>query len=155
MLKKLFGFNNGFGIYDDDMPRPGKRNEFREDPERKASVTVDHAIDWLNKRSSEKPFFLWVHIYDPHIPYRPPAEFAQKYRGRPYDGEIAYTDQQIARLFDAVDRKSPAGTVTSVLADHGESLGEHGERTHGVFLYDSTLRIPLSWQGRASRQAFV
>jgi len=81
VLKKLFGFNNGFAVYDDEMPRPGKRNEFREDPERKASVTVDRAIDWLNKRLSDKPFFLWVHIYDPHIPYKPPAEFAQKYRG--------------------------------------------------------------------------
>jgi len=148
VLKKLFGFNNGFSVYDDEMPRPGKRDEFREDPERKASVVVDHAIAWLNQRSSDKPFFLWVHVYDPHIPYQPPAEFARKYRGRPYDGEIAYTDQQLARLFEAVGKKSPAGkTVISVLADHGESLGEHGERTHGVFLYDSTLRIPFLMAG--------
>ena len=148
VLKKLFGFNNGFGVYDDEMPRPGKRNEFREDPERKAPVVVDHAIDWLSKQSSNKPYFLWVHIYDPHIPYKPPAEFAQKYRGRPYDGEIAYVDQQIARLFEAVARKSPPEkTVTAVLADHGESLGEHGEHTHGIFVYDSTLRIPFIMAG--------
>jgi arylsulfatase A-like enzyme/Flp pilus assembly protein TadD len=148
VLKKLFGFNNGFAVYDDEMPRPGKRNEFREDPERKASVTVDRAIAWLNQRTADKPFLLWVHIYDPHIPYQPPAEFAQKYKGRPYDGEIAYADQQIARLFDAVARKSPADkTVTAVLADHGESLGDHGERTHGVFIYDSTLRIPFLMAG--------
>ncbi len=148
VLKKLFGFNNGFVVYDDEMPRPGKRNEFREDPERKASVTVDRAIAWLDKRSSDKPFFLWVHIYDPHIPYLPPAAFAQRYKGRLYDGEIAYADQQIARLFDAVSRKSPAQkTLTAVLADHGESLGEHGEHTHGVFLYDSTLRIPFIMAG--------
>ena len=87
-------------------------------------------------------------MYDPHIPYQPPAEFAQKYKGRPYDGEIAYADQQIARLFDAVGKKSPADkTMTAVLADHGESLGEHGEHTHGVFLYDSTLRIPFIMAG--------
>src|SRR4051812_16413192 len=148
VLKKLFGFNNGFGVYDDEMPRPGKRNEFREDPERKASDTVDRAIAWLNNRPSGKPFFLWVHMYDPHLPYQPPAEFAQKYKGRPYDGEIAYADQQIRRLFEAVAQKSPAGqTVTAVLADHGESLGEHGEHTHGVFLYDSTLRIPFIMAG--------
>ena len=148
VLKKLFGFNNGFSVYDDEMPRPGKRNEFREDPERKASDTVDRAIAWLNNRPSGKPFFLWVHMYDPHLPYQPPAEFAQKYKGRPYDGEIAYADQQIARLFDAVGKKSPAGqTVTAVLADHGESLGEHGEHTHGVFLYDATLRIPFIMAG--------
>ena len=148
VMKKLFGFNNGFGVYDDEMPRPGKRNEFREDPERKAAVTVDRAIAWLDQRTSGKPFFLWVHIYDPHIPYQPPAEFAQKYKGRPYDGEIAYADQQMARLFDAVGKKSPAAqTVTAVLSDHGESLGEHGEHTHGVFLYDSTLRIPFIMAG--------
>ena len=109
VLKKLFGFNNGFTVYDDEMPRPGKRNEFREDPERKASVVVDRAIAWLNNRPSDKPFFLWVHIYDPHHPVPAAAEFAQKYKGRPYDGEIAYADQQLARLFDAVDKKSPAG----------------------------------------------
>lgn len=148
VLKKLFGFNNGFDVYDDEMPRPGKRNEFREDPERKASVVVDRAIDWLSKRSSDKPFFLWVHIYDPHIPYNPPAEFAGKYKTRPYDGEIAYSDQQLARLFDSVASKSsPDKTVIAVLSDHGESLGEHGELTHGVFIYDSTLRIAFMMAG--------
>jgi arylsulfatase A-like enzyme/Flp pilus assembly protein TadD len=148
VLKKLFGFNNGFNVYDDEMPRPGNRNEFREDPERKASAVVDRAIAWLNARPAGKPFFLWVHIYDPHIPYKPPPEFAQKYKGRPYDGEIAYSDQQLARLFDAVAKRSPADqTVTAVLSDHGESLGEHGELTHGVFLYDSTLRIAFLMAG--------
>ena len=106
VMKKLFGFDNGFAVYDDEMPRPGNRNEFREDPERKASVVVDHAIEWLSKRPAGKPFFLWVHLYDPHIPYQPPAEFARKYQGRPYDGEIAYADQQLGRLFAA---KSQAG----------------------------------------------
>ncbi|MBI1790648.1 MAG: sulfatase-like hydrolase/transferase [Acidobacteria bacterium] len=144
VMKKLFGFNNGFALYDDEMPRPGNRNEYREDPERKASAVVGRAIDWLEKRPAGKPFFLWVHVYDPHIPYQPPAEFARKYKGRPYDGEIAYADRQIGRLFEAVEKKSPADkTVTAVLSDHGEGLGEHGEHTHGVFLYDSTLRIPF------------
>jgi arylsulfatase A-like enzyme/Tfp pilus assembly protein PilF len=141
VMKKLFGFDNGFAVYDDEMPRPGNRNEFREDPERRASVVVDRAIDWLSKRPAGKPFFLWVHIYDPHIPYQPPPEFASKYKGRPYDGEIAYSDQQIGRLFAAI--RKPGETVTAVLSDHGESLGEHGEHTHGVFLYDATLRIPF------------
>jgi arylsulfatase A-like enzyme/Flp pilus assembly protein TadD len=144
VLKKLFGFNNGFATYDDEMPRPGSKNEFREDPERKASAVVDRAISWLEKRPAGKPYLLWVHLYDPHIPYQPPAEFARKYAGRPYDGEIAYTDQQIGRLFGAVRQESsPDNTVIAVLSDHGESLGEHGEHTHGVFLYDSTLRIPF------------
>jgi choline-sulfatase len=148
VLKKLFGFGNGFSVYDDEMPRPGKKNEFREDPERKASVVVDHAIEWLSKKPSDKPFLLWVHIYDPHIPYNPPAEFAQKYKGRPYDGEIAYSDREIGRLLNVVEKKSPADkTIIAVLSDHGESLGEHGERTHGVFLYDSTLRIAFLMAG--------
>jgi choline-sulfatase len=130
------------------MPRPGNRNEFREDPERKAAVVVDRAIAWLDKRTADKPFFLWVHIYDPHIPYAPPAEFAAKYKGSPYDGEIAYSDAQLGRLFDAVGKKSPPDkTVIAVLSDHGESLGEHGELTHGVFLYDSTMRIPFLMTG--------
>jgi arylsulfatase A-like enzyme/Flp pilus assembly protein TadD len=148
VLKKLFGFNNGFAVYDDEMPVPGRKTEFREDPERKASVVVDHAIAWLNGRTSDKPFFLWTHIYDPHIPYVPPAEFAQKYKGRLYDGEIAYADQQLGRLFEAVAQKSPADrTIIAVLSDHGESLGEHGEHTHGVFLYDSTMRIAFMMAG--------
>lgn len=148
VLKKLFGFDNGFNLYDDEMPRPGKRNEFREDPERKASVVVDHAIAWLDQRSSAKPFFLWVHLYDPHLPYKPPPEFARKYRSRPYDGEVAYTDTQIGRLLEAIGRKSPADkTVIAVLSDHGESLGEHGEQTHGIFLYDATLHIPFLMAG--------
>jgi arylsulfatase A-like enzyme/Tfp pilus assembly protein PilF len=148
VLKKLFGFNNGFAVYDDEMPRPGNRTEFREDPERRASVVVDRAVEWLNRRSPEKPFLLWVHIYDPHIPYAPPPEYARKYRGRPYDGEVAYSDAQLGRLFAAVGAKSPADkTIVAVLSDHGESLGEHGERTHGVFIYDSTMRIAFLMSG--------
>jgi tetratricopeptide (TPR) repeat protein len=148
VLKKIFGFNNGFAVYDDEMPVPGRRADFREDPERKASVVVDRAISWLDGRTSDKPFFLWTHIYDPHIPYTPPPEFAQKYKGRPYDGEIAYADQQLGRLFEAVARKSPAErTIIAVLSDHGESLGEHGEHTHGVFIYDSTMRIAFMMSG--------
>jgi choline-sulfatase len=147
VLKKQFGFANGFDVYDDEMPRAGSRIETREDPERKASVVVDHAINWLNGVNSGKPYFAWVHLYDPHLPYTPPAEFARKYRGHPYDGEIAYADQQLARLFAAVDAKSPGKTIIAVLSDHGESLGEHGEQTHGVFLYDATLHIAFMMAG--------
>jgi tetratricopeptide (TPR) repeat protein len=87
-------------------------------------------------------------VYDPHIPYDPPDPFREKYRDRPYDGEIAYTDQQLGRLFDAVARKSPSEkTLIAVLSDHGESFSEHGEYTHGVFLYDSTLRIAFLMAG--------
>ena len=141
VLKKRFGFDHGFAVYDDQMPRPGNTQEFLEDAERRAGDTVDHAVAWLNGRS-EKPFFMWVHLYDPHTPYDPPSPFREQYKDRPYDGEIAYADRELGRLMEALERKSPPGkTVIAVLSDHGESLGEHGEFSHGVFLYDSTLRI--------------
>lgn len=145
VLKKRFGFDQGFSVYDDQMPRQG--HEFLEDAERRAGDTVDRAVAWLEKRS-DKPFLLWVHLYDPHTPYDPPTPFREQYKGRPYDGEIAYADRELGRLMAAIERKSPAEkTLVAVLSDHGESLGEHGEYSHGVFLYDSTLRIAFLLSG--------
>src|ERR1035437_7670997 len=147
VLKKRFGFDHGFAVYDDRMPRPGKGHEFLEDAERRAGDTVDRAVDWLEKRS-DKPFFLWVHVYDPHTPYDPPAPYREEYKDRPYDGEIAYADRELGRLMDSLRRHSPPEkTLVAVLSDHGESLGEHGEYSHGVFLYDSTLRIAFLLSG--------
>jgi choline-sulfatase len=147
VLKKVMGFNNGFAVYDDQMPRQGSAEEVSEDPERPGAETVDRALQWLNAQSG-KPYFLWVHLYDPHMPYHPPGEFKLKYKDRPYDGEIAYADQQLGRLLEAVRKKSLADqTIIAVLSDHGESLGEHGEYSHGVFLYDSTLRIAFLMAG--------
>ena len=107
MLKKVIGFGNGFAVYDDEMPRQGNSAEVGEDPERPGGETVDRALRWLGTQSG-KPYFLWVHLYDPHMPYHPPGEFKLKYKDRPYDGEIAYADQQVGRLLDAVRKKSPA-----------------------------------------------
>ena len=146
VLKKIFGFNLGFAVYDDQMPKPGPKDEFREDPERRAGVVVDRAIQWLSAQSG-KPFFLWVHLYDPHLPYDPPSPFRERYKDHLYDGEIAYTDRELRRLIDVVGTKAPQNTLIAVLSDHGESLGEHGEFTHGVFLYDSTLRIAFLMAG--------
>jgi len=147
VLKKLFGLNQGFAVYDDQMPKPGKGHEFLEDAERRAGDTVDHAIRWLDAQSG-KPFFLWVHVYDPHAPYNAPPPYREQYKDRPYDGEIAYADHELGRLFDAVRKKSPPDkTLIAVLSDHGESLGEHGEFSHGVFLYDATLRIAFLLSG--------
>ena len=133
VLKKRFGFDQGFAVYDDEMG---------ENRERRAGEVVDRAIGWLASRSG-KPFFLWVHVYDPHLPYDPPAGFREKYKGRPYDGEIAYTDQELGRLFAAIG----TNTLLAVLSDHGESFSEHGEYAHGIFLYDTTLRIPFLMAG--------
>jgi choline-sulfatase len=147
VLKRMFGLSQGFAVYDDQMPKPGKGHEFLEDAERRAGDTVDRALHWLNAQSG-KPFFLWVHVYDPHAPYDPPEPFREKYKDRPYDGEIAYADRELGRLFDAIHKKSPpAKTLIAILSDHGESLGEHGEYSHGVFLYDSTLRIAFLLSG--------
>ncbi|HWR52902.1 MAG TPA: sulfatase-like hydrolase/transferase [Bryobacteraceae bacterium] len=143
VLKKRFGFDQGFAVYDDDM---ASGTAGPDGPERPASVVVDRAIQWLQERGSN-PYFLWAHVYDPHLPYQPPAPFREKYKGNLYDGEIAYTDQQLGRLFDAVAKKSPDNTLIAVLSDHGESFSEHGEYAHGVFLYDSTLRIPFILAG--------
>ncbi len=141
VFKRAFGFDQGFSEYDDRMPG-GSGGEA---PMRNAGVTVDHALTWLNAQSDQpaKPFFVWLHFYDAHQPYiPPPAEFMRQYPGDTYDAEIAYMDQQLGRFLSAVRKKSPAqNTLLVVLSDHGESLGDHGEYQHGIFLYDSTLRI--------------
>ena len=137
VLKKSFGFAQGFSVYDDQMPKPAGNSEF---PERRAAEVVDRAMQWLGARSG-KPYFLWVHVFDPHGPYDPPSPFPKT-----YDGEVAYTDQQLGRLFETVGKKSD-NTLVAVLSDHGESLSDHGEFTHGVFLYDATLRIAFALSG--------
>jgi choline-sulfatase len=148
VLKKQFGFSQGFNVYDDQMPKPSNIRDVVEDPERRAGDTVDRAIHWLDAQSG-RPYFLWVHLYDPHQPYQPPSPFKEKYKDRAYDGEIAYADRELGRLFEAVhNKKSPAEkTMVAVMSDHGESLREHGEYTHGVFLYDATLRIAFLMSG--------
>ena len=147
VLKKRFGFNQGFAVYDDEMPKNASEPTGGETPERRAAVVIDRAIHWLQSQSG-KPFFLWVHVYDPHLPYDPPVPFREKYKGREYEGEIAYTDQEMGRLFRAIAKKSaPENTLTAVLSDHGESFSEHGEYSHGVFVYDSTVRIPFLLSG--------
>jgi choline-sulfatase len=146
VLKRHFGFNRGFAVYDDDMPTPDPHSAAVENPERRAGEVVDRANAWLASQSG-RPYFLWVHLYDPHFPYDPPSPFRETYRDRPYDGEVAYTDQQLGRLFAAIAKKSPENTLIAVLSDHGESLSEHGEYTHGVFVYDSTLRVAFLMAG--------
>ena len=138
VLKKLFGFSQGFSFYDDAMPQTKTAQDVATRP---ANVTVDHALTWLNAQSS-KPIFLWVHLYDAHVPYDPPAQFSKEYPQNPYDAEIAFEDQQLGRFLDGLKQKLPPGkTLIVLLSDHGEGLGDHGEFEHGVFLYDSTVRI--------------
>jgi choline-sulfatase len=146
VFKRVIGFNQGFSVYDDLMP--GGANG--ESAQRSASITVDHALEWLNTRST-KPFFVWLHFYDAHQPFvLPPAQFREQYPGNTYDAEIAYIDQQLGRFLDAVNKKSPADkTLIVLLSDHGEDLGQHGEYHHGIFLYDNTVRIAWIMAGPA------
>ena len=156
-LDRRFGFDRGFEIYDDRLP---KGNDRRRTPyvERFADATTDAVLRWLptpGPATAEKrtPWFLWVHYYDPHAPYEPPADLAERFRASPYDGEIAFVDRQLARLLQALDvRSDTARTIVLVTADHGESLGEHGEGTHGIFVYDATLRVPMGHGGAAHRR---
>ena len=149
-LDRRFGFDRGFDTYDDHLP---KGNDRRRTPyvERFADATTDAALRWLATPSptgSASRWFLWVHYYDPHAPYEPPGDLAERYRQAPYDGEIAFVDRQLARLLHALEvANETARTVVIVTADHGESLGEHGEGTHGVFVYDATLRVPWVMAG--------
>lgn len=142
VLKKVFGLSQGFSVYDDQMPETADDNG-ETVAVRRASLTVDRALAWLNNQPSQHPYFVWLHLYDAHRPYNPPAEFRKQYPHDLYSAEIAYDDQQVGRFLAAVRKKSPPEkTVIVLLADHGEGLGDHGEYDHGVFLYDSTVRIP-------------
>jgi arylsulfatase A-like enzyme/Tfp pilus assembly protein PilF len=148
-LDRRFGFDRGFDSYDDRLPRG---NDRRRTPyvERFADATTDVALRWLAAPAAggAAPFFLWVHYYDPHAPYEPPGELALRFRTAPYDGEIAFVDLQLARLLHALEATGAlARTLVLATADHGEGLGEHGEGTHGLFLYDSTLRVPWIMAG--------
>lgn len=143
-VARRFGLAHGFDTYDDDM---GAQTEEGKLPgvfaERRAGVVTDRALDWL-KQNSQRKFFLWAHYYDPHAPYDPPQPYRREYAKDLYDGEIAYMDAQVGRLLAGLDQLGIGSrTLIVVIGDHGESLGEHGEATHGVFLYDATLHVPL------------
>ena len=141
VLEKRYGLDRGFEIYDDDLSSGRNRHE-RMVPDRPAEATIDSALSWVETLDPDDEFFLWIHLYDPHASYSPPAPFRDDYRERLYDGEIAYMDDQIGRLLRHPSLTAREDTIISVLGDHGESLGEHGEQTHALLAYDSTLRVP-------------
>ncbi len=141
-----WGFAQGFDAYFDDMGEAaeGERNRWR--VERRGDKVVDDALGWLQSRAGqEAPFFAWVHLFDAHHPYEPPDSFRALFPDRPYLGEIAFADAQLGRVLTELERQDPGlmNTWIFVLADHGESMGAHGEGMHGVLLYDETTAIPL------------
>jgi len=146
VLDRQFGLARGFATYDDHMPPPRAGAPAGAYAERTADAVVDAALAWLEQAPAR--FFLWVHLYDPHAEYAPPLGFAAAFPGAPYEGEIAFADTQIGRLLAAVDaRWDPARTLVVLTSDHGESLGEHGEATHGYGVYEATQHVPLVARG--------
>ncbi len=139
VLDRRYGLDQGFEVYDDDLSA-GRERHPRMVADRPAEATVAAAMAWLDALPEGERFFLWVHLYDPHAAYSPPPPFRDRYAGRLYDGEIAYMDQQIGRLL--ADPRIGDDTLVSVIGDHGESLGEHGEQTHALLAYDATLHVP-------------
>ena len=151
------GLDRGFDFYDNFPAHPDTKERWGR-VERRAQTVIDHAEAWLAQHPRElhpsdlqsshapanSPRFVWVHLFDPHDPYEPPPPFSEKYASHLYDGEIAYADSALGH-FIATLKKSGAyeNAIIILVGDHGEGLGEHGEDTHGLFLYDSTLHVPL------------
>jgi len=142
VLKKVFNINQGFDHWDEQDINP-QHGQVALVAERKADVTTDAVLKWL-RENHRKKWFLWVHYYDPHASYEPPQPFKELYESDPYSGEIAFMDSQIGRLMNFLDDKGLADkTIVIVIGDHGESLGQHGEMTHSVFIYQATQHVPL------------
>lgn len=143
VLDHKFGLHRGFETYDDDLslsdPSLDGHHQYRD-----ASLVIDAALKWLRPRS-RKPFFCWVHLFDPHYPYLTHEDwFGMQFKDRPYDAELAYVDKQIDRLISTLQKTGALDhTTIVVVGDHGESLGEHGELSHSMTVYDATLRVPL------------
>jgi arylsulfatase A-like enzyme/tetratricopeptide (TPR) repeat protein len=137
------GFDRGFDTYDAGFHQAHPGEDRYHSTERRGGEVVAHALAWLNQHP-RGPFFMWLHLYDAHDPYDPPEPYKSKYAAAPYDGEIAYVDSTVGKfLGDLRTRGLYDGALIAVMADHGEALGDHGEDTHGFFLYDETIHVPL------------
>ena len=142
VLDSKWGLGQGFDTYFDKFDLSRYEKISLGEVQRPADEVVDEAIDWLDRRKGGK-FFAWIHLYDPHSPYTPPEPYRSEYRSA-YHGEVAFTDSQIARLSDHLDRSGLGDDLFLVLAaDHGESLGEHRETLHGFFVYQEAIHVPL------------
>lgn len=147
-LDSRYGLDRGFEVYDDSYP-PGASPEDFELRERPATEVAAAAAAWWTKQGGRRRF-LWAHLFDPHAPYRPPSPFAEKFAAKPYLGEVSATDAALGPLLELA--RTEPGTLVIVTSDHGESLGDHGELTHGLFAYEATLKVPLIvWQAGSVR----
>lgn len=145
VLNRRYNLSKGFDEYDDNLWGEDNPKLFMI-RERQANKTVDSVLAWFNRwglSKERKPFFSWVHLFDPHQPYQPPA-WARTVSPSLYDGEIAFVDKELGRLFTALRQSGQMNnTIVIITADHGESLGEHNEKTHAIFIYGSTVHVPL------------
>ncbi|MGA7293067.1 MAG: sulfatase-like hydrolase/transferase [Terriglobales bacterium] len=143
VLDRSWGLARGFDFYDDAFSAQTFEKKDTGLVDRRAGESVAHAIAWL-KKTPRRPFFFWLHLYDPHSPYDPPEPYRSEYSSHLYDGEIAYADHELGNLITWLKQNHLYdSSLIVVLSDHGESLGEHGEDEHGFFIYNATVRIPL------------
>ena len=146
------GLQRGFDTYADEFDPSKQPTQFALNLEKRGEQVYREFAAWQTGAKT-KPYFAWVHLYDPHFPYEPPPPYSTRFASRPYDGEIAYTDEILSKVV----RLLRPNTLLIVVSDHGESLGEHGENAHSFFIYDSTLHVPLlelAWklEGRSKNQ---
>ena len=143
VLDGKWGLNQGFDSYVDEFDLPTNRGFGLGEIRRPGNEVVDRALPWLEK-VKDRRFFAWLHFYDPHTPYQPPEPFKSRYADHPYSGAIAFTDAQVARVLEFLDRNGLLDrTIVAVIGDHGEGLNQHNEGTHGFFIYESTTRVPF------------
>lgn len=137
-----FGLDQGFDHYDDAFPASSLRRE-SDTAQRPAGDVTRLSLEWIDGRAG-KPFFLWAHYFDPHFPYEPPEPYRSRFPSDPYQGEVAYLDSEVGKLIDGLTQRGLLeNSVVVVVGDHGESLGEHKEHTHSIFVYDATQHVPL------------
>ena len=144
VLDGRWGIGRGFDHYFDDFDLAEFDTPNLSSVQRSGDVTIAEAVRWIDGRPRDAPFFLWLHLYDPHDPYTPPEPFKSQYPAHPYDGEVAYTDSLIGEFRQALEERGLlANSLVILTADHGEGLGDHGEASHGFFVYDSTIHVSL------------
>jgi choline-sulfatase len=144
VLDSKWGINQGFDTYFDKFDLSETRAISLAAIQRPGNEVVDQALPWIEQARSDR-FFAWIHLYDAHSPYRPPEPFATRYKGHPYNGEIAFADSQVARVIAKLESLGLLdSTAVMVMGDHGESLGDHGEASHGFFIYNSVTHVPFA-----------
>ncbi len=143
VLDSKWGLDQGFDHYFDSFDLSKYKTVSLGNVQRPGNEIIDEVLPWLEEHKQEK-FFTWIHLYDPHTPYEPPEPYMEKYPNHPYIGEIAYTDSQLARLWQFLEENDLVeNTVLVFASDHGESLGEHQEQSHGFFIYQEGVHVPL------------